>query len=182
MKKDLLILGFVALIIAVLISGTEIQSVEEYYLTHIDDITPESETVSLEIRCDTVLPIWDSLPAQLREEGYLPKDGVILEKTELVLREGDTVFDILDRAARNYHIQMEYQGADANVYKSVYVQGISYLYEYTCGPLSGWNYQVNGSFPGTGCSQYTLKDGDSVLWAYTCDLGRDIGNEWEAAA
>ena len=40
MKKDILALLSLALIIAVLIHGTNIQSVDEYYLTHIDDITP----------------------------------------------------------------------------------------------------------------------------------------------
>ena len=46
MKKDLLALLFVILLVAVVINGTHIQSVDEYYLTHIDDITPESETVT----------------------------------------------------------------------------------------------------------------------------------------
>ena len=61
MKKDILALLSLALIIAVLIHGTNIQSVDEYYLTHIDDITPQSETVFISIRCDTVLQNYDEL-------------------------------------------------------------------------------------------------------------------------
>ena len=105
----------------------------------------------------------------------MPNDGVILEKTEYVLRNGDTVFDILQRAVRYNKIHMEYQGADKNSYGSVYIQGINYLYEFSCGPLSGWMYMVNGEFPNYGCSMYELKDGDFIEWVYTCDLGHDIG-------
>ena len=112
MKKDILALLSLALIIAVLIHGTNIQSVDEYYLTHIDDITPQSETVFISIRCDTVLQNYDELDKALQSDKYVPQNGVILPETEYVLRPGDTVFDILDRAVRYNKIQMEYQGAD----------------------------------------------------------------------
>ena len=178
MKKDILALLSLALIIAVLIHGTNIQSVDEYYLTHIDDITPQSETVFISIRCDTVLQNYDELDKVLQSDKYVPQNGVILPETEYVLRPGDTVFDILDRAVWYNKIQMEYQGADKNSYGSVYVQGINYLYEFSCGPLSGWMYQVNGEFPNYGCSKYKLKDGDRIAWVYTCDLGKDVGCIW----
>ncbi|MER1986537.1 MAG: DUF4430 domain-containing protein [Solibacillus sp.] len=175
MRKDLLVVAFVGLIIALLISGTKIQSVEEYYLTHIDEITDDSETVTLTIRSDTVLDQLDKLKPELLP--YVEEDGTILEETEYVLRPGDTVFEILNRATRHHRIQMEYQGADMNIYNSVYVQGIQYLYEFSCGPLSGWMYEVNGEFPNHGVSQYILHDGDDIAFYYTCDLGRDIGYE-----
>lgn len=178
MKKDLLALLFVLLLIAVVMGGTHIQSVDEYYLTHIDDITPESETVTISIRCDTILDNWDDLRPELQSDEFVPPDGVILAETEYVLRPGDTVFDILDRAVRYNRIQMEFQGADKNSFGSVYIQGIHYLYEFSCGPLSGWMYRVNGTFPNYGCSRYELRDGDVIEWVYTCDLGKDVGSAW----
>jgi len=178
MKKDLLALGFVALLIALLVSGTKIQSVNEYYLTHIDDITPESKTVEISIRCDTILHNWDDLDPALRSEKYVPSNGVILAESKYVLRSGDTVYNILDRAVRRNKIQMEFQGADMNQFGSVYIQGIHYLYEFSCGPLSGWMYKVNGVYPNYGCSKYELKNGDVIEWVYTCDLGRDVGCKW----
>ena len=84
------------------------------------------------------------------------------------------MFDLLQRAVRENRIQLEFQGADMNGYGSAYIQGIHYLYEFACGELSGWTYTVNGEFPGYGCSQYMLKDGDEVAWLYTCDLGHDL--------
>jgi hypothetical protein len=179
LRKDILSLAFIALLVAVLISGTKIQSVDEYYLTHIDDITEDSETITISIRADTVLANWDKLSPELRSEKYVPKDGIILPKTEYVLQPGDTVFDILQRTIRHNQIHMEFQGADQNVFGSVYIQGINHLYEFSCGPLSGWMYAVNGKYPEFGVSKYILHDGDDIEFNYTCDLGRDLDYELE---
>lgn len=178
MKKDLLAVFSVILIIALVINGTNFQSVDEYYLTHIDDITEDSETVKISIRCDSVLKNYNKLEPALQSEEYVPSDGIILSETQYVLREGDTVFDILDRAVRYNKIQMEYQGADVSKFGSVYIQGIHYLYEFSCGPLSGWMYRVNGKYPNYGCSKYKLHDGDLVEWVYTCDMGKDVDCLW----
>lgn len=178
MKKDIIALFAIILLVAVIISGTNIQSVDEYYLTHIDDIREDSETVIISIRCDTILKNYENLDPALRSDEFVPEDGVILPPTEYVLRPGDTVFDILDRAVRYNKIQMEYQGADKNSYGSVYIQGIHYLYEFSCGPLSGWMYRVDGEFPNYGCSKYVLHDGQVIEWVYTCDLGHDVGCMW----
>lgn len=167
MKKDILIVFAVILALAVLIGGSDFQSVEEYYLVHIDDITPESETVFISIDCTDVLRHKDKLDKALNDE--IPADGMILQRTEYVLRPGDTAFDLLKRTVRHNAIQMEYQGADRNAFGTVYVQGIGYLYEFSCGAESGWVYLVNGEFPDKGCSDYELKDGDEVLWYYSCE-------------
>lgn len=177
MKKDLFALAIVVFILIFVFSGTKIQTVDEYYLTHIDDITEDSETIYLTIRCDTILNNWDDLDPSLKYEKYVPEDGVILARTEYVLRKGDTVYDVLDRAIRHNQIQMEC--IYSQNYGSVYVQGINHLYEFSCGELSGWMYMVNGEFPNYGCSKYELKDGDEIVWCYTCDLGRDVGCYWE---
>lgn len=175
LQMALLLLGGVSVVAALLVLFVNIQSVDEYYLTHLDDITPESETVTLSICCQTVLDNWDDLDPALKEGNYLPEDGVILPATKYVLRPGDTVFDILERAVRYNRIQMEYQGSNQNALGTVYIQGIGYLYELSCGPLSGWMYRVNGEFPGQGCDRYALQDGDVIEWVYTCNLGYDVG-------
>lgn len=175
MKKDIVLVFALILLVVILVQGVEIQSVEEYYMTHADDITEDSETVYLTIRCDTILDNYDKLETGLRSDKYVPKDGMILEKKEYVLRPGDTVFDILKRATRQNRIQLEYQGQEANQYGTVYIQGINNIYEFSCGELSGWMYTVNQQFPDKGASAYELKDQDSIEWVYSCDLGRDIG-------
>lgn len=188
MKKDILAIGGILLILAAILCGVHIRSVDDYYradttgTTDAAETTTESETVTIGIRCDTILDNYDDLDPALRSEEFVPSDGVILPPTTYELHPGDTVFDVLSRAVRDNRIQMEYQGADQNRYGGVYIQGIHYLYEFSCGPLSGWTYRVDGEFPNYSCAQYVLKGGQTIEWLYTCDLGRDVGCEWTEAA
>lgn len=71
MRKDILTIAFIVLLIAVVINGTKIQSVEEYHLTHIDDITEDSETVHISIEASTILDHWDQLDPALQSEKYV---------------------------------------------------------------------------------------------------------------
>ena len=141
--------------------------------------TPKKRSVTIAIRVDTLLKNWDLLDPSLQSAKYVPNNGVILKTTSYeLLSENDTVWDVLQRATKEHKIQMEYQGANENIYNSVYIEGINHIYEFSAGPLSGWMYKVNGVYPNYGCSQYTLKDGDVIEWHYTVDLGRDLGHEW----
>ncbi len=47
-----------------------------------------------------------------------------------------------------------------------YVAAIGGLAEKEHGAKSGWMYSVNGAAPMTACSNYTLKNGDTVVWYY----------------
>lgn len=131
------------------------------------------QSISLSINCSTILAHKDSFDQEKIE--LLPLDGVILEAKDVELNDGDTVFDVLVKATKAHKIHMEYTGSKE--YKTNYIEGIHNIYEFDCGPLSGWMYRVNGSFPNYGCSNYTLKAGDVVEWIYTCDLGKDVGGD-----
>ncbi len=174
MKKNILLIFSALIVITLLIVGTDFQTVDEYYLNHIDDITSDSQTVFVSINCGTILNNYDKLEDSLKSEKYVPSNGIILDKTEYVLRNGDTAFDILDRAVRHNKIQMEYKGAEETGYGSAYVQGINYIYELSCGEGSGWTFLINGETPQYGCSQLKLEDGDYVEWLYTCNYGEDL--------
>ena len=54
MKKNIVMIGIMLVLALVLIRGTKIQSVDEYYLTHMEDIQEDSETVTISIKCDTL--------------------------------------------------------------------------------------------------------------------------------
>ena len=170
--------GIAALVILVLALTTDIKSPEEYYLEHMEDIKEDSPTVSISISCATVLNNMDELDVQLRDEKYVPSDSWILEKSTYVLRPKDSAFDLLRRACQYNKIQMEYKGSNTSVYNTTYVEGINYLYEFSCGELSGWTYRVNGQNAQVGAGSYELHDGDYVEWMYTCDLGRDVGMDF----
>ncbi len=172
MKKDLIIVAVIVFALVLLFSGVKIQSPEEYYLSHLDDIKEDSETVFLSISCETVLDNWDKLDNSLKAEGIIPQNGIILDKKEYVLRPNDTVYEILNRVLRYNKIQAEFK---SNIDNGQYIEGINNLYQFSCGELSGWMYKVNGEFLSTDCAKVTLKDGDIIEIVYTCDLGRDVG-------
>lgn len=131
---------------------------------------------TITIRCDTILKNMGDLTAGKAE--FVPSDGVILEPVTIEFKSGETVFDVLKRACDIAGIQLEYSWTP--LYSSYYIEGINHLYEFDCGNDSGWMYKVNGWFPNYGCSSYTLKNGDVIVWAYTCQgLGTDVGApEW----
>ena len=132
-------------------------------------------TCTLEVRCDTLLVNLDGM--QPEKAALVPEDGVILAVTEVEFTAGESVFDVFRKALREEKIHFEY--VDASAYDSVYIEGIGNIYEFDCGPQSGWMYSVNGVYPGLGCSAYTLADGDVIVFNYTCDLGADLGADYE---
>jgi hypothetical protein len=131
------------------------------------------------IVCGTILDHIDDFDTSKKD--LLPEDGIIYATKKVEFKEGETVFDVLLRETKANKIHMEF--SKTPVYKSNYIEGLNNLYEFDCGPLSGWMYSVNDAFPNYGCSGYKLKDGDKVEWLYTCELGRDIGApEWKEVA
>lgn len=128
-------------------------------------------TCTVSISCAAILENFDRLNAEKAD--LIPADGVLLAPTAVEFTEGESVFDVLKRVCRENKIHMEF--SETPVYQSAYIEGIGNLYEFDCGEGSGWMYRVNGEFPNYGCSRYTLADGDTVEWVYTCDFGADVG-------
>ena len=122
------------------------------------------KTCTIQIRCDSILKNMGDLKEGKNK--YVPANGVILATSKVEFADGETVFDVLKRACSYTGIQLEYSYTP--MYGSYYVEGINHLYEFDCGSQSGWMYKVNGWFPNYGCSSYKLKDGDAIVWSYTC--------------
>lgn len=123
------------------------------------------------ITCSTILDNMDDLDPEKIE--LVPKDGIILKKQKVQFKEGESVYDVLVKVCKDNNIHME--SSWTPMYNSAYIEGINNLYEFDCGSLSGWMYKVNEWFPNYGCSRYVLKNGDDVVWCYTCNLGYDVG-------
>ena len=123
------------------------------------------------ITCSTILDNMDDLDPEKIE--LVPKGGIILKKQKVQFKEGESVYDVLVKVCKDNNIHME--SSWTPMYNSAYIEGINNLYEFDCGSLSGWMYKVNEWFPNYGCSRYVLKNGDDVVWCYTCNLGYDVG-------
>lgn len=141
-------------------------------------ITDKQSTCTLSVRCDTILDNM-SLLAEDKWE-LVPEDGVIYATAIVTFYEGESVFNVLQRAMKQAKIQMEFENTP--LYNSAYIEGINNLYEFDVGELSGWLYKVNGWYPNYGCSRYQLKAGDVIEWVYTCDLGKDVGGYYSVGS
>ena len=135
------------------------------------EITDNTLKCTFSISCATVLDNMNKLNKSKKE--IIPDDGWILKPVTVNFNEGESVFDVLKQVCRDNKIQLEFSFTP--IYNSAYIEGINNLYEFDCGSLSGWMYEVNDWFPNYGCSRYEVKNGDVIEWQYTCDLGGDIG-------
>ena len=160
--KNYLFILVIALILIAFVFLSDFKSPNDFYSTTAAQKKNVIGSVNLEIRCDTI--------SRKESPKHVPKDGTILKQTAFPLSEGDTVYDILLEACRQNKIHMEKSGAEG----MIYIVGIGYIYEFDFGDLSGWKYYVNGEAPPIGCDRYALKDGDSIRWLYSLELGNDI--------
>ena len=153
--------------------GTE-PTVKESAETGTSPPATQKKYVTITVSCLTIYDNLESFDKTKRE--ILPGNGLIVPATKVEILEDETVFDVLLKVTKDKKIHMEY--VSTPLYKSNYIEGIGNIYEIDAGPLSGWMYKVNNWFPNYGCGRYVLKDGDNIEWVYTCDLGRDIGGDW----
>lgn len=117
---------------------------------------------SITIECKSILDNMDDL--KKGHESYVPKNGIMLNNYKTTLKSKSTVYDLLKKACNDKGIT--YTAKDTMY--SVYIVGINNIDEKDCGKDSGWMYSVNGSFPNVSADSKRLKDGDKVVFTYTC--------------
>lgn len=125
----------------------------------------------IEIQCKALSNNMDQLTSK-ELKGYIPEDGVILERMQVDISENDTAFSILQKATKIRDIKLEYQYTAS--FGTYYVQRINHLGEKDAGNMSGWMYNVNGEAPKVGASSYSVKARDVISWVYTCKGGTDL--------
>ena len=117
---------------------------------------------SITIECKSILDNMDDL--KKGHEKYVPKNGIMLDNYKTTLKSKSTVYDLLKKACNDKGIT--YTAKDTMY--SVYIVGINNIDEKDCGKNSGWMYSVNGSYPNVSVDSKKLKDGDKVVFTYTC--------------
>ena len=97
-------------------------------------------------------------------------NGYWMRNQSVTVKEGSTVYHALIKALEKYGMQQE--GAELGYVESITYNGRT-LSEFDLGPNSGWLYAVNGELPEVGLLDYTLCNGDNILWYYTEDWTQD---------
>ncbi len=124
--------------------------------------TSSSVTATISIECKSILDNMDNLAKG--HESYVPSDGVILDEYTATYNKKTTAYDLLSDACKENNISVSSEKTSFGMY----VSGINNLDEFDCGKQSGWTYYVNGKMPNVACSAYKLKNGDKVVFSYTC--------------
>ena len=129
--------------------------------SHSEDIPEQApRSAAILVHCKALLESADGLPEEKR--ALVPEDGILLENASVPLHDGDTVYDILVRAAEDAGLSIE----EKTSLGSVYIRGLGGICEFDAGRGSGWMYRVNGESPNYGCSRVTVSDGDEIEWYY----------------
>lgn len=124
--------------------------------------TSSSVTATISIECKSILDNMDNLAKG--HESYVPSDGVILDEYTATYNKKTTAYDLLSDACKENNISVSSEKTSFGMY----VSGINNLDEFDCGQQSGWTYYVNGKMPNVASSAYKLKNGDKVVFSYTC--------------
>ncbi|MFV0518564.1 MAG: DUF4430 domain-containing protein, partial [Aminipila sp.] len=99
--------------------------------------------------------------------------GYVIESEKVEISKGDSVWDVLKKAARKNKVSIDYR--KSNDYENgIYVAGINSINEFDHGQYSGWMYNVNGKYPNYTCDKYILNENETVQWRYTTNLGEDL--------
>jgi len=97
--------------------------------------------------------------------------GTWIPKTAVTLKSGATVYHAFTKVLDEKGYR--YTGASKGYVKSVTNPSGVTLSEFDKGKNSGWLYKVNSTVPNVGLTEYTLADGDNILWYYTSDWTKD---------
>lgn len=98
----------------------------------------------------------------------------ILER-EVTVPEGSKVYEAFEMALTQAGIR--WQETQPNYIGKISMPNGEWLGEFDNGKYSGWMYTVNGTHPLLGLREYTLKDGDIIVWHYTDDYRYEEGSE-----
>lgn len=130
----------------------------------LDPILSDSLVATVEVTCDC----YGALPEKIKDGGYVAKDGTILAPTEMVIREGDTAYDLLTRLAEAREVVID---AESGPY-GVYIKGISFLYPEDVGGTAGWLFLVNGAADWNAADAVKAEDGATYTFIFTDDYNR----------
>ncbi|MDD7602656.1 MAG: DUF4430 domain-containing protein [Firmicutes bacterium] len=91
-----------------------------------------------------------------------------------IMESGSTAWDVLQKAAKENGFTLHSRDSEYGIY----IEGVTYggisLYEFDNGSSnSGWMYRVNGTLPPVTVENYTMKNGDNLVFHFTDDYTKE---------
>lgn len=154
-------------------SCERVTAIYEKAITDLDAVKPGD----IEVTFRLIGALEATQDVDLTTDSYLPEYVTWVPTTTYALQENATVYDLFTEAMSDAGLR--YIGAESNYVSTIYAPsclGGYALSEFTNGKKSGWMYTVNGSHPNQGLKNWTLKDGDVVIWHYVNDYSHEVAD------
>lgn len=154
-------------------SCERVTAIYEKAITDLDAVKPGD----IEVTFRLIGALEATQDVDLTKDSYLPEYVTWVPTKTYALQENATVYDLFTEAMSDAGLR--YIGAESNYVSTIYAPsclGGYALSEFTNGKKSGWMYTVNGSHPNQGLKNWTLKDGDVVVWHYVNDYSHEVAD------
>ena len=154
-------------------SCERVTAIYEKAITDLDAVKPGD----IEVTFRLIGALEATQDVDLTTDSYLPEYVTWVPTTTYALQENATVYDLFTEAMSEAGLR--YIGAESNYVSTIYAPsclGGYALSEFTNGKKSGWMYTVNGTHPNQGLKNWTLKDGDVVIWHYVNDYSHEVAD------
>lgn len=154
-------------------SCERVTAIYEKAITDLDAVKPGD----IEVTFRLIGALEATQDVDLTTDSYLPEYVTWVPTKTYALQENATVYDLFTEAMSEAGLR--YIGAESNYVSTIYAPsclGGYTLSEFTNGKKSGWMYTVNGTHPNQGLKNWTLKDGDVVIWHYVNDYSHEVAD------
>lgn len=154
-------------------SCERVTAIYEKAITDLDAVKPGD----IEVTFRLIGALEATQDVNLTTDSYLPEYVTWVPTKTYALQENATVYDLFTEAMSDAGLR--YIGAESNYVSTIYAPsclGGYALSEFTNGKKSGWMYTVNGTHPNQGLKNWTLKDGDVVIWHYVNDYSHEVAD------
>lgn len=116
--------------------------------------------------------------------------GVIIPETQVPFYAGENIAEVTVHLLEECGIAYGYTGNIDSSFYLANIQGFEDDYygyvdsfgEFDSGVSSGWMISQNNWFINMSTSMFQVEDGDIIKWQNTCQLGADIGCDWNNAS
>ena len=154
-------------------SCERVTAIYEKAITDLDAVKPGD----IEVTFRLIGALEATQDVDLTTDSYLPEYVTWVPTKTYALQENATVYDLFTEAMSDAGLR--YIGAESNYVSTIYAPsclGGYALSEFTNGKKSGWMYTVNGKHPNQGLKNWTLNDGDVVIWHYVNDYSCEVAD------
>lgn len=153
------------IIVPNLVAADELEEMTE---SETEEREKSDNVCSININCVNLLGFKEEL--EDTDKNAIEENGDIYNNTEVIIKDGDTLFSIIERELVLKGIFFEYSQDD-----EINIKSIGGIGEKDFGENSKWLFKVNGDFIDGGYDKYKVEKGDIIEAVYTCDGGNDVG-------